>query len=381
MQNDYWVIYLIIILLLGGEIIMKCPKCGKEVHDGELFCGNCGYNLAQNNRPSVQTKAQVKKPNNTNKIIIAIVAIILVVSAVTGGALFVANKKPSYVFGTTKKEDLKILKDSAKDGDYPLYYSYDKYKTFWKSHTENKNSENSKKYNGLSTKKIDSEIADLDLSDYKRKSVDSDITTYTSNDEYFENIISVKPNEKNQKYKRNYYFIDGSLKYAYIYDPDNSDDWYKLYYDGSLLYCYKTPDKTYKYSDITPTKWGCFACVETYSLYYDYIYDSDDDDDDDDYDEYEDEDYILPTSDSEYLTRSDVEDLSQEENRLAINEIYARHGYTYQTEDLKEYFEDKSWYHSNPDINQSTWNDSMLNNYERENINLLTTVAKEKGYR
>ncbi len=60
MQNDYWVIYLIIILLLGGEIIMKCPKCGKEVHDGELFCGNCGYNLAQNNKPSVQTKAQVK---------------------------------------------------------------------------------------------------------------------------------------------------------------------------------------------------------------------------------------------------------------------------------------------------------------------------------
>lgn len=40
---------------------MKCPKCGKEVHDGELFCGNCGYNLAQNNKPSVQTKTQVKK--------------------------------------------------------------------------------------------------------------------------------------------------------------------------------------------------------------------------------------------------------------------------------------------------------------------------------
>lgn len=106
----------------------------------------------------------------------------------------------------------------------------------------------------------------------------------------------------------------------------------------------------------------------------------DEDDYDDDEDDYDD-DYILPTSDSEYLTRSDVEDLSQTENRLAINEIYARHGYTYQTEDLKEYFEDKSWYHSNPDINQSTWNDSMLNNYERENINLLTTVAKEKGYR
>lgn len=357
---------------------MKCPKCGKEVHDGELFCGNCGYNLAQNNKPSVQTKAQVKKPNNTNKIIIAIVAIVLVVSAVTGGALFVANKKPSYVFGTTKKEDLKILRDSAKDGDYSLYYSYEDYKSYWEHNI--KQSKNSKKYDGLSTKKIDSEIADLDLSDYKHKSVNSDISTYTSNVEYFENIISVKPAEKNQKYKRNYYFIDDGLKYAYIYDPDNSDDWYKLYYDDYVLYCCKTPDKTYKYSDLTPSKWGCFAYYESFLLYNEHIF-IHKDDDDDDYDEYEDEDYILPTSDSEYLTRSDVEDLSQTENRLAINEIYARHGYTYQTEDLKEYFEDKSWYHSNPDVNQSTWNDSMLNNYERENINLLATVAKEKGYR
>ena len=360
---------------------MKCPKCGKEVNDGELFCGNCGYNLAQNNKPSVQTKAQVKKPNNTNKIIIAIVAIVLVVSAVTGGALFVANKKPSYVFGTNKDKDIEILKSSAKDEDYPLYYSYDEYKTFWKHNL--KQSKNSKKYDGLSTKKIDSEIADLDLSDYKRKSVDSNIYAYANNVKYFENIFSVKPAENNQKYKRNYYFIDDNLSYAYIYDPDNSDDWYKLYYDDGVLYCYKTPDKTYKYSDITPSKWGCFAYGEANFLHLsDSLNDDEDDyDDDEDYDESEDEDYILPTSDSEYLTRSDVEDLSQEENRLAINEIYARHGYTYQTEDLKEYFEDKSWYHSNPDINQSTWNDSMLNNYERENINLLTTVAKEKGYR
>ena len=244
---------------------------------------------------------------------------------------------------------------------------------------------NGGKYDKLSTKEIDSEIADLNLSDYDYKSVNSNIRKYTNSIEYFENIISVKPDEKNQKYKRNYYFTDGGLNYAYIYDPDNTDDWYKLYYDDDVLYCYKTPDKTYKYSDITPTKWGCFAYEEAIDLYNDYIYDSYDDDDDedydDDYDEYEDEDYILPTSDSEYLTRSDVEDLSQTENRLAINEIYARHGYTYTTEDLKEYFEDKSWYHSDPDINQSTWNDSMLNNYERENINLLTTVAKEKGYR
>ena len=128
----------------------------------------------------------------------------------------------------------------------------------------------------------------MDLSDYKRKSVDSDIYAYTNNVKYFENIFSVKPAFLNQKYKRNYYFIDDNLSYAYIYDPDNSDDWYKLYYDDGVLYCYKTPDKTYKYSDITPSKWGCFAYGEATILHLsDGL--NDDEDEYDDTEEYEDE--------------------------------------------------------------------------------------------
>lgn len=363
---------------------MICPNCGKEIEDNGKFCGYCGYKLVQDATPVMPKKEPTKNTKKPNKKVIAIALLVVVI---IGGALFVKNKKSSYAFGTDKDKDVEILKSSAKDEDYPLYYSYSKYKSFWEPY--NVKLESSKKYDRLSTKEIDSEIAGLYLSDYDYKSVNSNIKKYTNSIKYFENIISVKPDEKNQKYKRNYYFTDDGLKYAYIYNPDNSSDWYKLYYDDDVFYCCKTPDKTYKYSDITPSKWGCFAYEEAIDLYNDYIYDSYYDDEDDydeyegeeDYDEYEDEDYILPTSDSEYLTRSDVEDLSQEENRLAINEIYARHGYTYTTEDLQEYFEDKSWYHSDPDVNQSTWNDSMLNNYERENINLLTTVAKEKGYR
>ncbi len=357
---------------------MICPNCGKEIEDNGKFCGYCGYKLVQDATPVTPKKELIKNTKKPNK---KAIAIALVVAFLIGGALFAKNKKSSYAFGTDKDKDVEILKSSAKDEDYPLYYSYDKYKSFWEPYVE-KNG-NTDTYDSLGTSNIDNIISNLNLSDYDYKPINSNIKKYTNSFKYFENIISVKPDEKNQKYKRNYYFIDGGLKYAYIYDPDNSDDWYKLYYYDDVLYCCKTPEKTYKYNDITPTKWGCFAYEEAVDLYNDYIYDSYDDDDDydDDYDEYDDEDYILPTSDSEYLTRSDVEDLSQEENRLAINEIYARHGYTYTTEDLKEYFEDKSWYHSDPDVNQSTWNDSMLNNYERENINLLTTVAKEKGYR
>ena len=62
--------------------------------------------------------------------------------------------------------------------------------------------------------------------------------------------------------------------------------------------------------------------------------------------------------------------------RLAINEIYARHGRQYDTPDLNEYFSSKSWYR--PQYSKSEFDkieNQVLNSYERENIKILT------GYR
>ena len=62
--------------------------------------------------------------------------------------------------------------------------------------------------------------------------------------------------------------------------------------------------------------------------------------------------------------------------RLAINEIYARHGRQYDTQDLNAYFSSKSWYR--PQYSKSEFDkieSQVLNSYERENIKILT------GYR
>lgn len=45
--------------------------------------------------------------------------------------------------------------------------------------------------------------------------------------------------------------------------------------------------------------------------------------------------YILPDSDTRCLTEEDVAGLSEDEIRIALNEIYARHGRIFQSEDLK----------------------------------------------
>jgi hypothetical protein len=55
--------------------------------------------------------------------------------------------------------------------------------------------------------------------------------------------------------------------------------------------------------------------------------------------------YILPYSDYEYLEAWQLEDLTEEELRIARNEIFARHGRIFNDKALMSYFENKSCHH------------------------------------
>lgn len=90
-----------------------------------------------------------------------------------------------------------------------------------------------------------------------------------------------------------------------------------------------------------------------------------------DYSEEESKDYILEGSDRRYISEEEVEALSPEEIRLAKNEIYARHGRIFDSEDLREYFESKSWYHG--EIEPENFDEKVFNKYEKANIDLLVS--------
>ena len=86
--------------------------------------------------------------------------------------------------------------------------------------------------------------------------------------------------------------------------------------------------------------------------------------------------YIFPYANERLIARGEYENLDAASLRLAINEIYARHGRQYDTPDLNEYFSSKSWYR--PQYSKSEFDkieNQVLNSYERENIKILT------GYR
>ncbi len=88
-------------------------------------------------------------------------------------------------------------------------------------------------------------------------------------------------------------------------------------------------------------------------------------------------DYILPGSDSTYLSRSDLTGLSSDELRLARNELYARHGRKFDDATLQEYFNSKDWY--NGTIDPDDFSESMLNEYEVANRDLITAYEAEVG--
>lgn len=90
-------------------------------------------------------------------------------------------------------------------------------------------------------------------------------------------------------------------------------------------------------------------------------------------------DYILPTSNSAYLTMEDLEGLTAEQCRLARNELYARYGRKFTDETLKAYFESKSWYVGT--IEPEDFTEDMLNEYEIYNRDLIVDYEEQNGFR
>lgn len=80
-------------------------------------------------------------------------------------------------------------------------------------------------------------------------------------------------------------------------------------------------------------------------------------------------DYILPQSQTQYLTEADVRNLSCRELNYAKNEIYARRGRKFDSPELQRYFNSKSWYKGT--IAPSNFSESVFNEIEKANIRFL----------
>ncbi len=80
-------------------------------------------------------------------------------------------------------------------------------------------------------------------------------------------------------------------------------------------------------------------------------------------------DYIFPESSQRYLTDADIQGLTLQMICYGRNEIYARRGYIFQSQELRDYFNSKSWYVGT--IPAAAFSPSVFNEFETANVDFL----------
>ncbi|MGL5435568.1 MAG: YARHG domain-containing protein [Lachnospiraceae bacterium] len=89
--------------------------------------------------------------------------------------------------------------------------------------------------------------------------------------------------------------------------------------------------------------------------------------------------YILPESDSRYYTQEELSQLTTDQLRLARNEIFARRGRKFTSNELQNYFQSKSWYTPlyEPEEFEAK-GDAMFNDYEIANRNHIIALEQQQ---
>jgi len=82
---------------------------------------------------------------------------------------------------------------------------------------------------------------------------------------------------------------------------------------------------------------------------------------------------MFPFTSIRKITYNDVQGLSAWELKVMRNEIYARHGFVFQTDELKEYFAAQEWYKP---LNNNVEAQKQLSPLEQENINFIRSYEQ-----
>ena len=86
--------------------------------------------------------------------------------------------------------------------------------------------------------------------------------------------------------------------------------------------------------------------------------------------------YIFPDSDKKYLSEDEIRTKTVDEMLIGRNEIFARHGYIFTDENLKNHFESTSWYEGTIPAEQFN-SDQVFNDFEKKNVELIKQVEDE----
>ena len=90
--------------------------------------------------------------------------------------------------------------------------------------------------------------------------------------------------------------------------------------------------------------------------------------------------FIIPDSSVKNLTNKDIALLDDRELNYAKNEIYARHGRTFESKELQDFFESKDWYKSvyNEVLFDNVKCAELLSDVEKYNVEFLHEAGADE---
>lgn len=341
-----------------------CSHCGFKLLDNQRYCPKCGLPITTSNNQdkanlshdeTIENTARIEIPNFDEKehnkkpvIIVSSIAIGISLLCVILVVLLIYNQNKTKVnnnnivengnTNTTVVDNTTVIDNTANQNNT--------------NNTSNINDIDDDYLTPPTSNKDDDSLPDDEASYYIEKYKDKDFIFPNSNSVKltYSDLNSLSVEElfiaRNEMFARYGYVFDDNSNLAKFFE---SKEWYSSNsnYSGDL------------YSEIEEDNCKLIRTVEFTKLSHDSCPDITSD-------------YVFPNSSSSLLSSSDISSKNNWEIIIAINEIYARYGYSFSSTELNNYFENKSWY------NNTHSNDITLNDIEDNNLKLLAEERERR---
>ena len=317
---------------------MFCRNCGAEIKDDWKICPNCGKEIVRNNENTGQVSQQEKfdTKKSKKKIIIGIIIGIIVV----GGAGIVygvnANKtqntQPKTTTASKKGKKTKEIKDFSKQDFEDLV--------------------------GKTKEEIEKAgIPKVEKGEYET----SDSSVKVSMKKGKVNFIHIEGDEKTAptfhevKLGMSKEEAEEKLKDAYPETMLSAEGLYAMNYEKQeqvTCYCDTDNDQVLEISYQALTEEELKEVKEELA-----------------------QQFVFPDSANKYLSEDEIRKVDVDKMNIGRNEIYARHGYIFTDEEMKQYFENQQWYRERVTADQ--FKEDVFNSFEKKNIELIKKVEDE----
>lgn len=319
---------------------MYCENCGKEIQEDASFCPECGHRInGGNNGGREETVSQTVFPDNQpdlhngkkkkmTAVLITIAVVVLLLGAAAAVSFFVRKDDTSRSSGERQTSAADETADKLNHMDIEMYLdkSIDELKELGFEERED-----------LSYENADGTIWFDEM--------DGGIDSLFMETECTAPFHGVKVTDTPEAAKEKL-----SDKYELITEADSD-----------LLFGNR--DKK------TAVVISCSGeTIETICIMRNYEFEEDQTADDSE--------YIFPDSDKKYLSEDEVRSVEADKMALGRNEIFARHGYIFNDETYRQYFESQSWYEGT--IPSDEFNaEEEFNDFEMKNVELIKRIEDE----